>query len=72
MTLEFLRIIRDCKGILKVLVGMSRHLSQGRENVGILREYLLEASFALSALRKKVRWKPGRDVQHLEKRKAMG
>lgn len=38
----------------------------------IPKEYLLEASSALGALRKKLRWKSGKDIQHLEKRKAMG
>jgi hypothetical protein len=35
-------------------------------------EYLSEAAFALEALRSRIRWKPGKDLQYLEKRKAMG
>jgi hypothetical protein len=38
----------------------------------IEREYLIEASSALNALRREIRWKPGKDEKHLEKRKAMG
>lgn len=35
-------------------------------------EYLSEAGFALEALRRRVRWKPGKGLQHLEKRRVMG
>jgi len=31
-----------------------------------------EAASALAAVRREIRWKPGKDVDHLEKRKAMG
>lgn len=36
------------------------------------KRYRAEAASALAAVRKEVRWKPGKDVRHLEKRKALG
>lgn len=51
---------------------MERHLWQDRENDEISREWLVEASSALSALEKRIRWKPGKGEKHLEKRRAMG
>jgi dTDP-glucose pyrophosphorylase len=56
----------------QVLLRLSRDLSLSGGNDEAARECLLEASSALSILRKKVRWKPGKDIQHLEKRKAIG
>lgn len=51
---------------------MRRCLSQEEGNDEIPNQWLLEASSALSALREKIRWKPGKGEKHLEKRKAMG
>lgn len=54
------------------LLAALRYRSQAEVDNEIPNGYVLEASSALSALRKKLRWKPGKDIQHLEKRKAMG
>jgi hypothetical protein len=54
---------------LRIMLTEGGFVEEGGE---ISSEYLLEASSALSALRTELRWKPGKDIQHLEKRKAMG
>jgi len=37
-----------------------------------MQKYLDEALAALRSLQRQIRWKPGKDLQHLEKRKALG